>query len=280
MKRLLLLLGSAIALIGSLGLVLFGSAIVGVFKLIALPAFDGQSADPAASLRPAAFSGIALAIGLVISCCATVMGDSKQTISRLGKVLCLVAGGLLFVGTVPSLWAIRGAWQSFRVLATSAEATLDSEIVAEMIGSTAPAIAIGCGIFAVAAVVLLVAGLVGFQAKSAEGTGTNRLLGFLILTGSVLLAIIVSLLLIRIWVHGSRLELLISETSGWTSYPPLSAVLNPDPQIMGENLSGVLLKSFLVFVGLALLGIMQVLAAIAAPSPGTDVRTEETVQEL
>lgn len=266
MRRILLLIGPAIAIIGSVGLVLFGRATVGVFDLLIMRYDDPQPAA-LADLQLLALSGIALTIGLVITCCATVMRDSKQTISTVGRALYIVAGGLLVVGTVPTLWAIVGVNQGFHVIAT-ASSTPKLEEVEDMIQSTAPAIAIGSGIFAVAAVVLFLASLIGFKAATpAQVTDKRRVLSFLAVTGSAFFGIIVSVQLIVIWFQTSALAVLLTERLE----RPISAA------DIGVYLSGVITKSLLVFIGLAWLGIMQVLTAICAPSSGTDVRTDDTI---
>ena len=93
MKRLLLVLGSVLSIAGASGLVVFGSAIVGVFDGV----MGHRTVDPLdpllaslAELGWVAMSGITLAIGLVISCVATVMRDSQKTISLAGKNLQVV----------------------------------------------------------------------------------------------------------------------------------------------------------------------------------------------
>ena len=172
MKRLLLLLGPVVALIGSLGLVMFGSALVGVFDVLTFRIVDPPDPPPAVlvDLQWAVMSAMALVGGLVISCVATVMRDSGQTISTIGRLLYTGAGVSLIVGAMPLAWVIMGAKGSFRIIATSPTAPT-AESVQEMIQSVEPTMTIGFTMLVVPAVLLLVGGSPGFPASSSQTTG-------------------------------------------------------------------------------------------------------------
>jgi hypothetical protein len=246
MKRLLLLLGPVVALLGSLGLVMSGSAVVGVFELLTF-----RNIDPAA-----------LVVGLVISCLATVMRNSGHTISMIGRLLYTVAGVLLITGAMPSAWGIMSVKAIFRILATSPTSPKLESIQAVML-SAEPAMTIGCAIFALSAVLLIVAGTAGFQATPSQVNGSQSPLRVVFGTGSVIVGGIVLLLLMFIWSNGNALETLAREASVGVRLADVA-----------QHFSGILNKSLFVFGGVATLGLLQLLASIFAPSAGLDSGSE------
>lgn len=264
MTRLLLLLGPVVALFGSLGLVVSGSAVVGVFELLTYGNVD-PSAHPPAGLRElqwAVISAMALVVGLVISCLATVMRNSGHTISMIGRLLYTVAGVLLITGAMPSAWGIMSVKAIFRILATSPTSPKPESIQAVML-SAEPAMTIGCAVFALSAVLLIVAGAAGFQATPSQVNDRQSPLRVVFGTGSVLVGGIVFLLLMFIWSNGNALETMVREAS-----------VGVKPADVAQHFSGILNKSLFVFGGVAMLGLLQLLASIFAPSAGLDSGSE------
>jgi hypothetical protein len=260
MKRLLLLLGPVVALIGSLGLVMSGSAVVGVFELVTFRNVDPTAALP--ELQWAVISAIVLVVGLVISCLATVMRNSGHTISMIGRLLYTVAGVLLITGAMPSAWGIMSVKASFRILAT-APTSLKPESFQAVILSAEPAMTIGCAVFALSAVLLIVAGTAGFQATPSQVNDRQSPLRVVFGTGSVLVGGIALLLLMFIWSNGNALETMVTQTL-------LKASAGVRPSELAPHLSGILNKSLFVFGGVATLGLLQLLASIFAPSARVD----------
>ena len=107
MKRLLRLLGPVVALTGSLGLVMYGRAMIGVFEVLMVGSL-GPAPLPAAleELEWVTMSARHGVGGLVISCVATVMRDSGRAVSSIGRLLYTVAGVSLVMGAMPLAWAI------------------------------------------------------------------------------------------------------------------------------------------------------------------------------
>ena len=72
MKTNLVLLGSATAMLGALGLIFFGSSIVSIYKIVLLnftaPPCSGSIHDVLSGLRIATVAGIALTLGLACAC--------------------------------------------------------------------------------------------------------------------------------------------------------------------------------------------------------------------
>ena len=264
MKRLLLLLGPVVALIGSWGLVMFGSALVGVFDVLTFRIVDPPDPPPAVlvELRWAVMSAMALVVGLVISCVATVMRDSGQTISTIGRLLYTGAGVSLIVGAMPLAWVIMGAKGSFRIIATSPTAPT-AESVQEMIQSVEPTMTIGFTMLVVPAVLLLVGGSPGFPASSSQTTGKRAPLSVVFAIGSVLVGVVLLLLIGSVWLNGNALGMMITEVS-----------VTPKAAELAAHLAGILNKSLFVFGGLATLGLLQLLASIFVPSAGPDAGSE------
>jgi hypothetical protein len=258
MKRLLLMFGPVVALIGTLGLVMLGSALVGVFDILTFHIVDPPDPPPAVlvELQWAVMSAMALVVGLVISCVATVMRGSGQTISTIGRLLYTGAGVSLIVGAMPLAWVIMGAKGSFRIIATSSTAPT-AESIQDMIQSVEPTMTIGFAILVVAAVLLLVGGLAGFQASSSQTAGRVAALSVVFAMGSVLVGVVLLLLIISVWFNGNALGMMITETS-----------VTPKPVELAKHLAGILNKSLFLFGGL------QLLASIFAPSMGPDAGSE------
>ena len=263
MKRLLRLLGPVVALTGSLGLVMYGRAMIGVFEVLMVGSL-GPAPLPAAlaELQWAMMSAMTLVIGLVISCVATVMRDSGQTISTIGRLLYTVAGVSLIIGAMPLAWGIMVAKVSFRIIAT-APTTPKPESIQEMILSAEPAMTIGCAVFVLSAVLLIVAGSAGFQATPSQVNDRQSPLSVVFGTGSVLVGGVLLLLLMFVWSNGNALETMFREAS-----------VGVKPADVAQHLSSILNKSLFVFGGVATLGLLQLLASIFAPSAGLDSGSE------
>jgi hypothetical protein len=263
MKRLLLLLGPVVALTGSLGLVMYGRAMIGVFEVLTVGSL-GPAPLPAAlaELQWAMMSAMTLVTGLVISCVATVMRNSGHTISKIGRLLYTVAGVSLIIGAMPLAWAIMGAKDSFRILAT-AQTSPKFEMLQEMILSAESAMTIGYAVFVLSAVLLIVAGSTGFQATPSQANDRQSPLSVAFAIGSVLVGGVLLLLMMFVWFNGNALGMMITETS-----------VTPTPAELAAHLTGILNKSLFVFGGLATLGLLQLLASIFAPSAGSDSGSE------
>jgi hypothetical protein len=263
MKRLLLLLGPMVALMGSLGLVVSGSAVVGVLELLTYGNVDPTTPPPALpELQWAVLSAIALVVGLVISCLATVMRNSGHTISMIGRLLYTVAGVLLITGAMPSASGIMSVKAVFRILAY-ASTTPQPESMQVLMLYAESAMTIGCAVFALSAVLLIVAGTAGFQATPSQVNDRQSPLSVVFGTGAVLVGGIVLLLLMFVWSNGNALETMVTQALSKGS-------VGVQPSELASHLSGILNKSLFVFGGVATLGLLQLLASIFAPSAGLD----------
>ena len=83
MKRSLLMLGSVLSIAGAVGLIAFGDALVAIMDgVLTYRIVDPPDPLPASliGVKWAAISGIALTLGLAISCIGTVMRDSQKTV--------------------------------------------------------------------------------------------------------------------------------------------------------------------------------------------------------
>jgi len=200
MRRLSLSLGPVVAIIGSFGLVMFGSALVGVF----LDVLNFRVVDPPApppqtltELQSAVVSALALVVGLVITCVAMVIRGSGQTISTMGRLFYSGAGVSLIVGAVALAWSIKSARQTFGIIASSASSpTIES--VQGMMRSAEPQMTIGFGMFVLSAVMLLAAGLAGLQTRPSQASEPRTPISAIVTLASVSVSVILILLMISI----------------------------------------------------------------------------------
>ena len=266
MKRLLLVVGPILSIAGAVGLIMFGDALVGIMDGVLTYRFVNPPEPLPASLvsvKWAAFSGMALTLGLAISCIGTVIRDSQKTISLAGRLLASVAGILLVFGTMSLLWGVLGAKRAFIIIATSAM-TPKPENVQEMVEASSPMFMTGSAILLIGAAVLLVAGQVGLQAKPPQAIETHSVFGVLAAIGSVLLGVVLSLLFIGILLHGNALESFFIHTA-----------IIPKASELARHLVGILNKSLLAFIGVGCQGTMHILAAAFAPSAKQDAASND-----
>lgn len=243
---------------------MFGSAVVGVFDVLTFRIVDPPDPPPAAlaELHWAVMSVLALVVGLVISCVASVMRHSEQSISTIGKLLYTGAGVSLIVGAMPLAWGVIGAKGSFRIIATSASSpTIES--VQGMMRSAEPQMTIEYGMFVLSAVMLLAAGLTGLQARPSQASDPRTPIRAVVAIGSALVGVILILLMISIWFNGNALRVMMTDTS-----------LTPKPAELAAHLSGILNKSLIVFVGLGVLGLLQLLASLFPPLATPDANSK------
>jgi hypothetical protein len=256
MKRSLLLLGSVLSIAGAVGLVAFGDAFATILDgVLTYRIVDPPEPLPAsfAEVTWAAFSGMALTLGLAISCIGMVMQDNQKTISLAGRLLASVAGILLVFGIMPLLWGVLGAKRALTVIATSAAAPKPEELH-EMVQATAPVLLIGSAILLLGTVVLLVAGLVGLQPKSPPNSSQGSVTRVIVILGCLLFGVVLSLLFVGVWLHGTALGEMFTDTT-----------LTPKPTEIAGHLMGIFYKSMFAFIGVGCLGIASVLAAVFAP---------------
>ena len=266
MKRLLLVIGPILSISGASGLVVFGSAIVGVLDGVMTYRIVNPPAPPPTSLVDlgwAAISGMALTIGLAISCGATVMRDSRNSVSLGGTILSVVAGVLLLVGAIPLLRGVMCAIRDFRTIAASAT-TPNPENVREMVQGASSTLTVGCAILFVGSVVLFVAGQIGVRTKPLPTSDTRSMFGVLVAIGSTVLGVVVSLLFVGIWLHGDTLLAFFADVVSST----------PRPSNLAQHLSGVLNKSLVAFMGIGCQGVVQIAATISAPSSSSETVSE------
>ncbi len=258
MKRLLLLLSSLVAVAGALGLVVFGGSIVGVFDGVMTHRIVDPPEplpDSLAELGATALSGVAIALGLAVSCVATAMRFGQRTISVPGKALLAVAGVLILLGTMPLWWALSGAKADFRAIAASAGAP-KPETTRAMAQEAAFPLAAGYAVWVVAAALSLAGGQVGSRAKPSPATGTRSVLAALAALGGVGLGVAASVLFLGIWLHGAALEGMLA-----------GSVATPKPAELARNLAGVLDRARLAFLLVGCQGVMQAVAAVFSPWP-------------
>ena len=157
------------------------------------------------------------------------------------------AGLLLMIEAVFLIWSNMRARSSFVEIATSSVTpTIDS--LREMIQSVDPIMTVGSALLGLSTLVLVVAGLVGFQANSSNEDVRRGSLSIVFAIVSILIGGTLLLLILLLRSSGNVLETLITDSS-----------VTPHPSELAINLTGILNKSLLVFGGLAMMGFLQVL---------------------
>jgi hypothetical protein len=256
MKRSLLVLGSVLSIAGASGLVVFGGSIVGILDgamtfritdpLKPLPASLGQ-------IGWAAMSGVALALGLAVSCVATAMRDSQQTTSLSGKILQVVAGVLLLIGTMPVLWGIMVAKKGFTVVCMSS-VTPKPEDFQEMIEAASPGITVGCFVLLLGAVFMLVAGQIGLRTNPSPTIGTRSMFGVFAARAVMLLGVLAAFIFFGVWLNGNALGAIFA-----------NAERTPKASQLALHLMVILNRSLLAFSILGCQGILQAVVGVFAP---------------
>lgn len=263
MKRLALLLGPVLALIGAAGLFMFGSALVGVFDVLTVRSANPPQSVPQAlaELPRAVLSLVAVVIGLVIASVALVVRDGRRTISVTGRMMYLAAGVLLLVAVVPLAWSVMGIKGSFRVIATSPTTATAATAASlrDMIQSVEPAMTIGYGLLGISATLLLVAGLFGFQTSSSQAQERQAGVCVVFAMGAALLGMFLLALLLTVRSNGNTLEAMLTD-----------AAVTPKPAELAAHSASILNKALIVFGGLGTLGLLQMLTSRLLPSSAGD----------
>ena len=247
MKRVLLLIGPVLSLLGSLGFFMFGHALVGVFAVLTFRTEDPSLPSALAELHWAVVSASALVVGLVMLSAAFVIRDSGRSISWIGRMMYVGAGLLLMIEAVFLIWSNMRARSSFVEIATSS-VTPRFDSLREMIQSVDPIMTVGSALLGLSTLVLVVAGLVGFQANSSNEDVRRGSLSIVFAIVSILIGGTLLLLILLLRSSGNVLETLITDSS-----------VTPHPSELAIDLTGILNKYLLVFGGLAMMGFLQVL---------------------
>jgi len=241
--------------VGSLGLVMYGTAIIRVFlEVLTFRIVDPPEPLPAslADLPMAVMSAMALLVGLIISVIA--MGSRGNGPTITGRSLQIGSGVFLMIAAVPLAWGVTLVQASMRSISKGISNST-RESLQGMIQSAEPKLSLGYGILVFSAVLMLLAALAGLRNKEApQAEEVRRPFGAAISLFSVFVGLAVILLLATIWSNGNAIEAMITRTSA-----------TPDPAGLAQNLSSIMNKSLFVFVGLAVGGLVEVSASFSQP---------------
>jgi hypothetical protein len=262
MKTNLVLLGSATATLGALGLIFFGGSIVGIYETLTLNFTEPSSTfihDVLSDLRIATVSGIALTLGLACACYGISKENSTQTQSRTRRYLHRVSAILLIIGTLPVLNAIRHVYRDFARFATSGADPVQMTTLAEAAILTVTS---GCIILAAGTALLLVATLAGPKVTSGQDSELRTLRTGFAAKGSVLLGIIITFLLVAIHSNANQLE-------------AIARTPRANPAEFASQFMAIWNKSLYVFIGLSWQGILQGWVRRIKPALEPDVSKPE-----
>ncbi|MCH1494357.1 MAG: hypothetical protein L7U72_03940, partial [Rubripirellula sp.] len=221
-KRLLLLLGPLAALIGTLGLVLFGRALIGVFEVLTLSITE-TSLPALAEFQWAVVSAVIMVVGVVISIISVVIQYSRQTLSMLGKILYTVAGVTLLVGAVSLAMSIIEAKGSFKFIANPSNSPAP-ESISDMIQSVEPTMTFGYSLLGLSAAISLLAGLIGSRTSFSQANLPPATLSVVFVTIPGMVSTLLVLLIASVRLNGNSLEAIISDVSA-----------NPKPAELAEH---------------------------------------------
>ena len=262
MKTNLVLLGSATAMLGAVGLIFFGGSIVSAYEILPLRFTEPSSTfihDVLSDLRIATVSGIALTLGLACACYGISKENSAQTQSRTRRYLHRVSAILLITGTLPVLDAIRYVYRDFARFATSGASPAQMTTVAEAAILTVTS---GCIILAAGTVLLFVATLAGPQVALGQDSEPRTLRTGFAAKGSVLLGIIIAFLLVAIHSNANQLE-------------AIARTPRANPAEFASQFMAIWNKSLYVFIGLSWQGILQGWVTRTKPALDPDVSEPE-----
>jgi len=262
MKRLTTLIAPLLAVLGSLGLFVFGTAF-GQFTFDVTQALNVQALYDAGQpplipkslqeLPLAVVSGMTFMSGLIFSSVTIAIRDHHRRISITSKRLHCSAGVTLMIAAAPLTWGIVIVRNVFSTLVNSASYN-PTEIEA-MLKPSESLLLTGYVLLTLTAALLFAAGVSELVRKAttlSDGASTGLIRVATI--GSAFVGIVVLLLLISIWSSGNALVNMI---------PTIS--VTPDPTALGGNMMGILNRSFLAFAALAVLGLIYFLAALFRP---------------
>lgn len=185
MKRALLLLGPLLALAGSIGLLLHGSAILEVLLVltyrIGTPTTSLESLLQNVQLVILFF--YLLMVGLILSIVALSFPAQPKYSTVLGKLLGCLAGLTLIGGGYLCGNAVMDIQHTLEVIATSETAPKQADLE-QAIETTSSELAQGTIVYLVASVVLLLVGLIGFRQGDAMrlSSGTRIVVSLLLVT--------------------------------------------------------------------------------------------------
>ena len=245
MKRYLPLIGSVVTLSGSLGLVMFGHVLVGMLKVFTE---TENHSDALQGLSWAIISAIALVIGLIIS---SVVKDKKDC-SKTGKLLQIGSGLFMFCGAIPLAWVILDANSALKGIAL-ASSTPTLHHIKAIFNFSEVTMDVAYFLLLLSAVLSLVTNATSLQKNTSPTSDKPSTLSTVTSVGSLVVAIVLTLLLVSAWFNVNALSALLTT--------PM-----PQPSELAPHVMGIFNKSALVFAGLAIIGLLQLLTAAFTPA--------------
>lgn len=247
------LVGLVVALVGSVGLAMYGAAVAGSLDVFVV---DDESRHSAAmaSLPATMLSIIALVVGLVVARVASLRLGSRSTTG--GLLLAAAAGLLLVAGGCLCGWSISWALRGFMLMAES-ETTPKPEQVDLVIRTAEPSRVVGIVLVILSAVLSLAAGLLGFREKPATAVSKGDAFGGLVRWVSIGAGAMLVCLAVWAWHHGSAIQGLLAED------------VLPKPYEFATHVKAILDESLLVFAGIGVLGLFGLVADLLAFSRGS-----------
>jgi len=241
-------IASVVTLMGALGLVMFGDDLVGV--MLVINAQPGETLADITDVRWSIMSAMALLIGLILSSLA----PAKPTNSPVGKRLLVLSGVLLFCGALPLAWGMSNAIQSYNVIATSATTTAAAELL-EAVDYSKFIMTVGYLLFLGSAVLLLVESSLCLGDRTSSTELKPAVLNSKFSLVSMILCIGLLIVSVFTCLHSQALDGMLP----YSDEPPQAADLS-------GSIWGILNKSFIIFAGLAIIGLLQILKAACTPA--------------
>ncbi|QDU93561.1 hypothetical protein [Lignipirellula cremea] len=253
-KRGLLWFSSLLVLAGCIGLAVYGGAIAGVlevltWRLMQPPAPPDPIPPALADIVWVSLSMIAVVAGMVVSAIAVTLRSRECAISGVGLLLYVIACVVLHVAAFVGIEAVYTARGTFAFMALSTEPPRVEFVEAAVLASRGGLATAGM-ILVVAPVLMLLAAALGFRALPDLPSARRSLFIYL---GPVLIGTVLCVLAGSLGMNARDLQAMLE-----------GAEFAPNPATLADRMAAIFNSAFLLWGGLAGLGILQVLAGLLA----------------
>lgn len=268
MKRALLLIGPLLALVGAIGVLFHGSAIMEV--LLVLTYNTAATATPLAEVMQEVELAIVfvyvLTVGLVTAIGALTFPGQPQCVTILGKVLGCSAGATLIAGGYLSGLAMNDVLNSLQVIATSEKAPKPS-MLRDIVDVSKEDLQTGIVVYLVAVGILFLAGLVGFRRRESTRLGSSiKIAMVLLVVAAIAIAIAGSSAIV--WYNVDQTLAMVVDIEN-----------PPSPNGLAMRLVDSLQAGVVLYSGFGGLGVVAIIAYLFSPNYRRPVAELEEPQE-
>ena len=268
MKRALLLIGPLLALVGAIGLLYHGSAIMEV--LLVLTYNTAATAKPLADMMQEVELAIVfvyvLTVGLVIAIGALTFPGQPQCVTIIGKLLGCLGGATLIGGGYLSGNAMDQVLKGLQVIATSAKAPKPAMLQA-VVDAGNEQLQSGIVVYIISVAILLLAGLVGFRRRESTRLGsTIKIAMVLLVVAAIAIAIAGSSAMV--WYNVDQTLAMVVDLNN-----------PPQPSDLAMRLVDAQQAGVILYSGIGGLGVVAIIAYLFSPNYRRTAAKQEEPQE-